>query len=139
LIKLLNHLTVGMSLPLRMFRFACVGLLSSLAYVLAVAFYVEILAIGAKFSSATAYITVLPASYLGHRKLTFRSINRPSSEINRFLALHLVNILISVLGMYGIVDWLGYSYWLGSLLAAILVPISTFLLMNHWIFVRRNG
>lgn len=127
-----------MSLPLRLFRFAWVGIFSGLAYMLVVGFYVEIADFNPKWSSVLGYITVLPVNFLGHRKLSFRSANDVLPEIFRFLGVHSVNAGISVAGMYGAVDLLGYSHWLGSLTAVVLVPISTFLMMDRWVFTNRR-
>jgi len=136
--KLLIRLADGMSLPLRLFRFAWVGIFSGLMYMLVVGFYVEIATFGAKWSSVFGYITVLPVNFIGHRKLTFRSANNALPEVFRFLSVHTINVGISVAGMYGVVDLLGYSHWFGSLTAVVLVPISTFLMMDRWVFTSHN-
>jgi len=105
---------------------------------LAVGFYVEIADFSPKWSSVFGYITVLPVNFIGHRKLTFHSVNNTLPEVFRFLGVHTVNAAISVAGMYAVVDWLGYSYWFGSLTAVVLVPISTFLMMDRWVFTSRK-
>ncbi len=124
----------SMSLADRAGRFASVGALTSLAYVLVVSFYTELAGTAPKLSSALAYLTVLPLNFLGHRKITFRSSAKAGAEFFRFIALHVVNIGVGVGGMAAAVDWLGLSYWIGSFAAVVLVPISTFIVMDLWVF-----
>lgn len=138
MIPSLKELSLGMSLSKRLFRFAGVGALSSLVYVLAVALYVELLGIEPGWASALAYVTAIPVSFFGHRKVTFRSDASLLPELLRFLLIHATNIAISVGGMAWAVNWLGASYWVGSLIAVVLVPLSTFIIMDLWVFSRRG-
>ncbi len=134
----LKKIRLGKALPELLFRFVGVGALSSLVYVLSVMLYVDFLSIGAVWSSALAYATATPLSFVGHRRVTFRSKGNLKIELGRFIVLHVTNIIISVGGMVWAVSWAGYSYWLGSFLAVILVPLSTFVIMKSWVFSGRN-
>ena len=130
----LRDLYFGMSLPKRLLRFAGVGAFSSLAYVLAVALYVEVLALNPTWSSALGYATIIPLNFFGHRKVTFHSNGHPARQFFRFIVMHGVNLLVCVGGMYWVVDLSGYSFWFGSLLAVVLVPLSTYVVMDLWVF-----
>ncbi len=130
----LNPLFLGVPLPFRLIRFAGVGALSGLIYVLAVAFYVDVIKFDVKLSSVLGYLTALPVSFIGHRNFTFRSNGQVAGEFVRFLVVHGANIAISIGGMALIVDWFGYNYWFGSILAVALVPISTYIVMEFWVF-----
>lgn len=130
---LMNHSLFG-----KLFRFAGVGAITGLIYVIAVAVLVGFLGIDAKWASITGYLIALPISFLAHKRITFRSRNQPLAEALRFCILHGANILVSFVGMFLVVDWLGYSYWLGSVLVVASVPISTFVVMNLWVFAQSS-
>lgn len=122
---------------LRFARFAGVGAVSAVCYVALVAVCVEAAGLGPKVASAVAYVLALPISYFGHRRLTFRSTTRISSEVPKFLAVNAANAAMAIGGMWWAVDRAGHDYWVGSLLAAILVPTTTFITFQLWVFARR--
>ena len=130
----LTELCGGDTLPSRLVRFAGIGGVSSLVYVVVVALFVEFLSLEPVSASILGYVISIPVGFLGHRRVTFRSDGHFSAELTRFIFLHCVNIAVSVTGMYGVVDWYGASYWFGSLFAVVFVPISSFIIMNQWVF-----
>lgn len=132
---LLREARTGLGLSYKILRFAVVGGLSSLLYVLLVAFYVEIFGSGERWAAVLAYLTMLPINFIAHRCFTFRTVGHVWVELPRFALLHLCNIAVSLGGMIGAVEGFGLSYWFGAFAAAILVPMSTFLVMNFWVFV----
>lgn len=119
----------------RFIRFVIVGGLSSLLYVLIVIFMVEVAALSDSVAVVVAYLCATPLNYVLHRKVTFRSQGQVRKEIPRFLFIHGCNILLSLGGMEAATAYLGFPYWVGALSAAVIIPISSFILMQIWVFV----
>lgn len=119
----------------RLVRFVLIGSLSSLIYLCLVTFCVEFISFSNSISVAVSYVICIPASYLGHRRITFKSNARLAYELPKFLLLHLFNIAISICGMFATVNGFDLPYWMGALSATILVPISTFIIMHLWVFI----
>ena len=125
----------GKGLTPKLARFVLVGAASSALYVALVWVYVEGAGTGPRTASVLAYLTTLPINFIAHRRFTFQVEGRVVVEAARFLVLHGCNMAVSLLGMIGMVEGLGQSYWLGAFAAAVLVPLTTFLVMNFWVFV----
>ncbi|PLX34199.1 MAG: hypothetical protein C0605_14410 [Hyphomicrobiales bacterium] len=123
-----------MRLPFRLLRFTWVGIASSLLYVLFVILFVEIASITSQQAAVLSYLCALVINYYAHRNFTFRSQATRTPEISKFLVLHAFNLMISFGCMLMVVNWLGMPYIFGAFLAAALVPVSTFLIMNFWVF-----
>ena len=136
--KALLFLQKDQSVFVRLFRYGVVGVFTSLLYVIFVMICVNIIGLTNEISSAISYVATIPINYSAHRRLTFRSYNRIISELPRYLLLHGCNIAVTISGMFSATELFGYPYWVGAFTAVILVPISSFLVMNFWIFINRS-
>lgn len=119
----------------RFLRFVIVGGLSSLLYVVFVIFFVEVASLSDLTSVIVAYLCATPLNYIMHRKVTFRSRGQVRRELPRFLFIHTCNIGLSLGGMQAATTLLGFPYWVGAFSAAVIIPISSFILMQIWVFV----
>jgi putative flippase GtrA len=85
-------------------------------------------------ASIAGYCASVPASFLGHRRFSFRSNGHWTGEALRFGFTQALNIAVTAGSMYGAVHWLGRQYGWGMVAAVILVPIANFIAMNLWVF-----
>jgi putative flippase GtrA len=122
-------------LPLaKLARFAAIGLASGTIYALVTSLLVSGLDWGPIFSSIVGYCVSVPASFIGHRRFSFRSRGLWRVEALRFVATQALNIAVTAGAMFAATAWLGSHYGWGMLAAVILVPIANFLVMNLWVF-----
>jgi len=115
-------------------RFATVGVLSGTIYAIVTALLVSKAGIAPVPASVLGYIASVPASFLGHRRFSFRSNGHWTMEAVRFVCAQALNIAVTAGSMHAAVTMLGSRYWAGMVLAVILVPIANFVFMNVWVF-----
>jgi putative flippase GtrA len=53
--------------------------------------------------------------------------------------MHVVNIGVSTVGFGILVDGMKLPFWVGILSALVLVPISTFIIMDVWVFAEQGS
>lgn len=117
-------------------RFGSVGVLSGAIYASVTAALVHA---GAEpvIASVAGYCASVPASFLGHRRFSFRSDGHWTAEALRFVFVQAVNIAVTAGSMQAATAWFGAPYWWGMVAAVILVPVANFAAMNLWVF--RDG
>jgi putative flippase GtrA len=122
----------------KLMRFGLVGLLSAAVYSVAVVGLVAMLKLDGKLANVIGYVVALPINFVGHRHFTFVSKGIVSGDAIRFCILHGINIGISTAGFGILVDGMKLPYWFGILGALVLVPISTFIVMDVWVFAEQR-
>ncbi len=120
-------------------RFGFVGVLSGTIYALVTAALVSLAGVPPVPASIAGYCASVPASFLGHRRFSFRSEGHWTLEAVRFLFTQAVNIAVTAGAMHAATAWLGAPYWWGMAAAVILVPIANFAAMNLWVFRDQAG
>jgi putative flippase GtrA len=115
-------------------RFGFVGVLSGTIYALVTTALVAGLGWAPMPASVAGYCCSVPASFLGHRRFSFRSDGHWTGEALRFGFTQALNIAVTAGSMYGAMRWLGGQYGWGMVAAVILVPIANFVAMNLWVF-----
>ena len=85
-------------------------------------------------ASVAGYCASVPASFLGHRRFSFRSNGHWTWEAVRFVVAQALNIAVTAGSMHAAVHWFGSAWWWGMVAAVILVPIANFVFMNLWVF-----
>lgn len=76
-------------------------------------------------------------SYVAHRKITFRSRNLVRHELWRFAFLHGVNLALST-GLLSLCQFWGIDRYLALLLSGMFIMVSSFLVMQIWVFRDRQ-
>ena len=119
-------------------RFGSVGVLSGAIYALVTAGLVHA---GAEpvIASVAGYCASVPASFLGHRRFSFRSNGHWTAEALRFVFAQAVNIAVTAGSMRAATAWFHAPYWWGMVAAVILVPAANFAAMNLWVFRDQQG
>ncbi|HWN71887.1 MAG TPA: GtrA family protein [Haliangium sp.] len=128
-----NLLTSG-HIAAKALRFAAVGLLSGAIYAIVTSVLVARLGWAPVPASVVGYCVSVPASFLGHRRFSFRSDGHWTAEAVRFVLAQAVNMTVTAGSMHAALRWLGSNYVWGMFAALILVPIANFLFMNLWVF-----
>jgi len=127
------------SLPAKLLRFGCIGLLSGLIYSLVTVALVSGLGVDPIPASIAGYCASVPASFLGHRRFSFRSNGHWTAEAVRFVLTQALNISVTAGSMYLALHELGRAYGWGMVAAVIFVPIANFVFMNLWVFADQAG
>jgi putative flippase GtrA len=126
-------------LAAKLLRFAVTGAISGFAFGAVTLAALKFLGIAPTAATVIGYIAVLPLSFIGHRRLTFRSAGKITPEFRRFCLSFVAGLLASVLAMHAATIWLGLAPFYGIALSILVVPVITFLIMNSWVFRDQNG
>ena len=135
---LLSWLTHGPSLAAKILRFGLVGAASGLIFAIATTALIK-LGSGEKIASVLAYIVSMPVNFVGNRSFAFRSQGPLLGDVMRFCAVHVANMAVTAGAMGAAVNALGLHYGYGIAGAILLVPTVNFMLMNLWVFRRREA
>lgn len=84
-----------------------------------------------------SYVICMALSYVAHRKITFRSRNLVRHELWRFAFLHGVNLALST-GLLSLCQFWGIDRYLALLLSGMFIMVSSFLVMQIWVFRDRQ-
>ena len=71
-------------------------------------------------ASVVGYCVAVPASFLGHRRFSFRSNGHWTAEAVRFVLAQAVNMTVTAGSMHAALRWRGSSYVWGMVAAVIL-------------------
>ncbi len=115
-------------------RFGLVGVFSAGIYSIVVVGVVVSFKLDGKLANLIGYAAALPINFMGHRRFTFLSNGIAHKEAIRFCTVHAANIVVSTGGFGVLVDGMRLPYWLGIVSTLILVPITTFIIMDLWVF-----
>ena len=129
---------MSIKLSKKLFRFIFIGGLSTVSYIILVSVFVSLAKIQPSIASILAYCFSLPLSFVGHRFHTFNSNGIIWEEILKFIIIHVISLGIVFFTMHIFFTLLSYSYWVGSVSGAVLVPLFNFLFFNCWVFKHRK-
>ena len=124
------------SKTMQLFTFGAIGIFNTIAFfVLANAFHSFWLSNEA-YAAYLAYAVLLPASFMGHRRLTFRSAGPLRKEWIKFCVIQSVNFLI-----IGAVTSLSTTFpyiagWPSFAIVSILIPLLNFCIFQVWVFAK---
>jgi putative flippase GtrA len=115
-------------------RFALVGALSGLFYLVVLLLLTDILDTPPQVASVIAYIAALPLNFIGQRHFAFGSANHWRGDLVRYAGL----VLLSLAASYCIV-WLisvkfGLPPLLGGLATILCIPVLTYVCMDRFVF-----
>jgi len=87
-----------------------------------------------KLTMTALYVSAATISFVGNRKLTFRSQGRLGKTLLRFVAAHLCGYALDFLMLYVFVDKLLFSHQLVQGVAIVLVAIFLFFSFKYFVF-----
>ena len=117
----------------RVLRFGLVGGLASLIYFASTAGFFS-LGAGPLASTAMGQFVSALFSYFGHRYFSFM-VTRESNYALRFVALMILNFLLSVGIIWTFTEWLYLSYVTAVATVSIVVPVVNYLGNRFWVFL----
>ena len=118
----------------RAVRFLGVGIVSTLTNFALSFCLVGFFQVDVRLANAVGYVMGMAVSYLGHRHVTFNSRGSVVREGWKFLVMHGFNLGLSTLVLAALVDGLGINRYASLVIANIFVMISSFLIMQFWVF-----
>lgn len=118
----------------KLLRFGVAGVASSVFYAICTWLFAGPFEIPAVYASAMGYAMAVPLSFFLQRNFSFRSNGSKRAQAPRFLLVHGLNILVSVIVMHVLVSRLHMDYRAGIALTMVLIPLLSFLAMNTWVF-----
>jgi putative flippase GtrA len=94
-----------------------------------------VMAVEPGWANPLAFACAFPVSYVGHRLLSFPDSRAPHGQaLPRFAAIALSSFLGNQALMLGLVNGLGWPFWLALGVALVAVAVSTYLLGRYWAF-----
>lgn len=121
----------------KLFRFAAVGVLSTLLYAALTLTLSATLPTGV--ASVLAYCAGAAFSYAGHKFFTFVSTGTHRVEAPRFAVLTVAGLTFSFVTAALLSDLLGLPASVPVALNCVAVPALNFLILNRWVFEARYG
>ncbi|WP_228019282.1 GtrA family protein [Phyllobacterium pellucidum] len=122
----------------RLIRFGLVGGANTVAYFILANALVYIIGVQRELSAYFAYALILPFSFFGHRRFTFRSRGNAMSEWVRFCVMQGVCLSI-IAGVNAFSKHYPASLsWVAFAAISFLIPVINFLMMQAWVFATRG-
>ncbi|MER9586989.1 GtrA family protein [Mesorhizobium sp. M0276] len=116
----------------RISTFAAVGAFNTAAFFVLANILVNF-GLGETIAAYAAYGTLVPVSFIGHRKLTFLSKGRLGAEWVRFCIVLTTNVTI----IFVVTNMARSGYfagWMTFAIISLLIPLLNFLLFQLWVF-----
>ena len=113
-------------------RFGLSGLFVTGLHVVMAAGLINLASLKPAIANGVAYVIATITSYTINTLWSFKS-TPIIGNLLRFLAVSISGLLLTML-ITGIIDRLGFSYWLGIAVVVLLVPPLTFLLHRNWTY-----
>lgn len=123
--------------PEELKRFALVGGAAAIGYFL-LAFAFERAGLPAVLASTSSFASMMPFSYFGHRRHTFRSKGRSTLEFTKFVVVSLIGLASGAFLPYVICDLIGFPGWIAFLTVCGTTPLISFLAFRYWVFTQHK-
>lgn len=114
--------------------FAIVGAFATLTHVAVALIVREIGGLSPMAANFAGYLMAVGVSYTGNARLTFRRRALHAPQIVRFAAVSLAGLALTQGLTWGLVEELGWPFWLALGVIAVAVPAMSFVLSRLWAF-----
>jgi putative flippase GtrA len=118
----------------RLLRFGGVGIISLLVYSSLYAILAAATRLSAIPISTIAYATAMVVSFVGHKYVTFRVSGNIRLQMLKFIAMHCLCLLITIVITGLVVNTLRWPYGVGILLVDIAIPVLSFVVLKLIVF-----
>ena len=116
-------------------RYLLVGAVTAILYFAAIAFCIESLFLGYRFSVSVAYFSAVTFHFMANRTFTFAAQNRPvRGQISRYVIILLVNYMITLGVISFMVNQLSISHYKSAFVAIVITVAMGYLASKFWIF-----
>lgn len=118
---------------MHLFRFAIVGALVALIYVLT---YVALLSLGMSqpFANAIAFLVAIALQYVGQASFTFGKHINDRGQLIRFFCMTGLGFLMAAFITGFIGPMLGASNWAAAVAVTLILPVQNYIIMTVWVF-----
>ncbi|WP_376779258.1 GtrA family protein [Agrobacterium pusense] len=123
----------------RLVRFALVGGANTAAYFVLANISTYLLGIPHNISAYLAYALVLPFSFFGHRRFTFRSSGSAVAEWYRFCIMQGICLAVIAVVNAASMRYPASPSWVSFSVISFLIPAINFLMMQVWVFAMRKA
>lgn len=118
----------------RLLRYVAIGGMVSVFYTALVLVLITMVRISPPLASMAGFFVVLPVSFIGHQRVSFRDSAPHRRQPQRFVVIALSSFALSVGGMYLCANVLRIGPIAGILFAWVMVPAANFLINSFWVF-----
>lgn len=120
---------------MQLFRFAIVGALVALVYVLA---YVALLSLGMNqpLANAVAFLGAIALQYVGQASFTFGKRINDRGQMVRFFCMTGLGFLTAALVTGIIGPMLEAPNWASAIAVTIILPVQNYIIMTVWVFAQ---
>lgn len=120
---------------MQLFRFAIVGALVALVYVLA---YVALLSLGMNqpLANAVAFLGAIALQYVGQASFTFGKRINDHAQMVRFFCMTGLGFLTAALVTGIIGPMLEAPNWASAVAVTIILPVQNYIIMTVWVFAQ---
>ena len=118
----------------RLVRFGGIGIISLLVYSSLYAILAGATRLSAIPISIIAYATAMVVSFVGHKYVTFRVGGNIRVQVLKFIAMHCLCLLMTIVITGLVVDVLRWPYGVGILLVDIAIPALSFVVLKLIVF-----
>ena len=119
-------------------RYALVGAVSNLLLYVVYLILGDLAMMAPSAAMTTTYVLGVLASFLMHRRLTFRVTGKVSRPFFRFVLAHIVGYLLNLSLLAWLVDQLGYPHQVVQGGAIFIVAFVLFLLFKYFVFANNS-
>lgn len=116
-------------------QYGVVGVVGTVFHTAVLAFCVEYFQLIPVISTIIGFLVSLVVSYRLNLVWTFKKSNFKKRRFIKYAITCSFGLILNVAIMFLITDILELSYWVGQLIAVILVPVFNFSISKKWVFV----
>jgi putative flippase GtrA len=123
----------------RLVRFGGIGIISLLVYSSLYAILAAATRLSAIPISIIAYTTAMVVSFVGHKYVTFQVGGNIRGQVVKFVAMHCLCLLMTVMITGLVVNVLRWPYGVGILLVDIATPALSFVMLKLIVFEDKSA
>ena len=116
-------------------RFGLVGVSSVGVYLVIIITLMKLTPFPLPTAAVVAYMFAMVWNYLLQRNWTFRSKNKHSFVVPRFIIVHAVGIVINAASLHVLATGAGLSYVVAQVVAIVFVATWSYLVQKIWVFM----
>jgi putative flippase GtrA len=124
----------------RILRFVFVGATTFFFNMVLIWLFYEKLELNNRISVTSAYLITVLIHFLLNHSFTYRqNLETMTFDFLRYIAMVVLNYLITLSLSIVVVELFGLSIYLGGVFSILITGITSFIIMNHFVFSGKNG
>jgi len=124
----------------RIIRFILVGATTFFQNMVLIWFFYEKLGLNNLISVSAAYVVTVATHFLLNHSFTYQQSSKTVRlDLFKYSVLVFINYLITLVFSIVVVELLGLSIYFGGILSIFITGLSSFIIMNHFVFTEKLG